>query len=290
MFRNILTRPAMAIVLSIILLFLGVLGIKTLPIAQFPNIAPPTVMVSISYPGASANVLVESVLIPLEQSINGVQNMRFISSAATSAGEATVVIYFEPGTDPNINVVNVQNRVNIVLFQLPPLVVREGILVSQVVPSMLMYVNIYSTDPNADQKDLFNFANVYVMPRLKRIKGMGIPRNLGNRIFAMRLWLNPDRMRAYNLSSDDIMKAVQEQSMIGSPGRLGQATGKTSQSKEYVLTYIGRYNKPEQYENIILKANPEGEILRLKDIAKVDLSASYYNIYSDIDGHPSAAI
>ena len=244
MFTRILHRPAMAIVISIILLFLGVLGIKTLPIAQFPDIAPPTVMVSISYPGASANVLVESVLIPLEQSINGVQNMRFISSSATSAGEAAIIIYFEPGTDPNINVVNVQNRVNIVLFQLPPLVVREGILVSQVVPSMLMYVNIYSTDPNADQKDLFNFANVFVMPRLKRIPGMGIPRNLGNRIFAMRVWLNPDSMRRLpNVSSEDIMKALAEQSMIGSPGRLGQATGQTSQSKEYVLTYIGRYQQ-----------------------------------------------
>src|SRR6201995_5855504 len=171
MFTQILYRPALANVLSIILLFLGVLGIKTLPIAQFPNIAPPTVMVSISFPGASANVLVESVLIPLEQSINAVQNMRFISSSSTSAGEATIVIYFEPGTDPNINVVNVQNRVNIVLFQLPPLVVREGILVSQVVPSMLMYVNIFSKDPTADQKDLFNFSNVFSMLRIKRIQG-----------------------------------------------------------------------------------------------------------------------
>ena len=290
MFTKILHRPAFAIVISIILLFLGVLGIKTLPIAQFPDIAPPTVMVSISYPGASANVLVESVLIPLEQSINGVQNMRFITSSATSAGEAAIIIYFEPGTDPNINVVNVQNRVNIVLFQLPPLVVREGILVSQVVPSMLMYVNIYSTDPNADQKDLFNFANVYVMPRLKRIKGMGIPRNLGNRIFAMRVWLDPDRMRAYNVSSEDVMKALSEQSMIGSPGRLGQATGKTSQSKEYVLTYIGRYNKPEQYANIILKANPDGEILRLKDVGEVELGPQFFDIYSDINGHPAASI
>ena len=290
MFTKILNRPAFAIVISIILLFLGVLGIKTLPIAQFPNIAPPTVMVSISYPGASANVLVESVLIPLEQSINGVQNMRFITSSATSAGEAAIIIYFEPGTDPNINVVNVQNRVNIVLFQLPPLVVREGILVSQVVPSMLMYVNIYSTDPNADQKDLFNFANVYVMPRLKRIKGMGIPRNLGNRIFAMRVWLDPDRMRAYDVSSEDVMKALSEQSMIGSPGRLGQATGKTSQSKEYVLTYIGRYNKPEQYANIILKANPDGEILRLKDVGEVELGPQFFDIYSDINGHPAASI
>ena len=290
MFTKILYRPALAIVISIILLFLGVLGIKTLPIAQFPNIAPPTVMVSISYPGASANVLVESVLIPLEQSINGVQNMRYMTSSATSAGEAAIIIYFEPGTDPNINVVNVQNRVNIVLFQLPPLVVREGILVSQVVPSMLMYVNIFSTDPNADQKDLFNFANVYVMPRLKRIQGMGIPRNLGNRIFAMRVWLNPDRMRAYKLSSEDVMKALSEQSIIGSPGRFGQATGKTSQSKEYVLTYIGRYNKPEQYANIILKANPDGEILRLKDVAEVELGPQFFDIYSDINGHPAASI
>ncbi len=168
---------------------------------------------------------------------------------------------------------NVQNRVNIVLFQLPPLVVREGILVSQVVPSMLMYVNIYSTDPHADQKDLFNFANVYVMPRLKRIKGMGIPRNLGNRIFAMRVWLDPNRMRAYDVSTEDVMKALSEQSMIGSPGRLGQATGKTSQSKEYVLTYIGRYNKPEQYANIILKETPDGELLRLGAVAQVELGS-----------------
>ncbi len=290
MFTRILHRPAFAIVISIILLFLGVLGIKTLPIAQFPNIAPPTVMVMISYPGASANVLVESVLIPLEQSINGVQNMRFITSAATSAGEAAIVIYFEPGTNPDINVVNVQNRVNVVIFQLPPLVVREGILVLQVVPSMLMYVNIYSTDPNADQKDLFNFANVYVMPRLKRIKGMGIPRNLGNRIFAMRVWLDPDRMRAYHVSTDDVMTSLREQSMIGSPGRLGQATGKTSQTKEYVLTYLGRYNEPEQYANIILRANEKGEILRLKDVGQVELGSQFFDIYSDINGHPAASI
>ena len=290
MFTKILYRPALAIVISIILLFLGGLGIKTLPIAQFPNVAPPTVMVAISYPGASANVLVNSVLIPLEQSINGVQNMRYMTSSATSAGEAAIIIYFEPGTDPSINVVNVQNRVNPVLFQLPPLVVREGIIVRQVVPSMLMYVNIYSKDPNAEQKDLFNFANVYVMPQLKRIHGMGIPRNLGNRIFAMRVWLNPDRMRAYKVSTEDVMKALAEQSMIGSPGRLGQATGKTSQSKEYVLTYIGHYNKPEQYGNIILRANPEGEILQLRDVADVELGPQFFDIYSDINGHPAASI
>src|SRR5262249_726387 len=304
----------------IILVVLGVLGIKSLRISQFRDVAPPTVQVSIAYPGASANVLVDAVLIPLEQSINGVQNMRYMVSSATSAGEATITIYFEPGTDPNINVVNVQNRVNIMLSRLPPLVVREGILVSQVVPSMLMYVNLYSTDTNADQKDLYNYANVYIMPEIKRIEGMGLPRNLGNRSYAMRIWLNPERMRAYNISVEDVMKAVGEQSIIGSPGRLGQATGMTSQSKEYVLTYIGRFNKAEQYGNIILRANPNGEILRLKDIgvaprdlrtstagkysedgreakvkgneqhAGIELGSEFFDIYSDINGHPAASI
>ena len=330
MFAKILTRPALALVTAILILFLGGLGIVTLPIAQFPDVAPPTVYVSIAYPGASANVLIDSVIIPLEQSINGVQNMRYMVSDATSAGEATIRVFFEPGTDPNINVVNVQNRVNIMLSRLPPLVVREGILVSQVVPSMLMYLNLYSTDPNTDQADLFNYANVYVMPVLKRIQGMGIPRNLGNRNFAMRIWLNPERMRAYNVSVEDVMEALAEQSMIGSPGRLGQATGMVSQSKEYVLTYIGRYNKPEQYGNIILKAKPNGEILRLRDVCVppkshfendgdgtrappaeagaseehvashqhsvahghdgIELGSEFFDIYSDVDGHPAASV
>jgi len=299
----------MAIVLSIIILFLGSLGISSLPVAQFPEVAPPTVYVSIAYPGASAKVLTDSVLIPLEQSINGVQNMRYMVSDATSAGEATIRVFFEPGTDPNINVVNVQNRVNIMLSRLPPLVVREGILVSQVVPSMLMYLNLYSTDPNTDQKDLFNYASVYVMPVLKRIQGMGMPVNLGNRTFAMRIWLNPERMRAYDVSVSDVMEALAEQSIIGSPGRLGQATGMTSQSKEYVLTYIGRFNEPEQYANIILRATPDGEILRLRDVcvppppaddedadesadehAGVELGSEFFDIYSDVDGHPAASM
>jgi HAE1 family hydrophobic/amphiphilic exporter-1 len=290
MFTKILHRPALAIVVSVIIVFLGGLAIETLPVSQYPDIAPPTVEVAIAYPGASAEVLVDSVLIPLEQSINGVQNMRYIASDATSAGEATIRIYFEPGTNPNLAVVNVQNRVNIVVNRLPPLVQREGILVSQIMPSMLMKVNLFSTDKNVDQKFLYNYASVNILPVIKRIKGMGRARILGSRTYAMRVWLKLDRMRAYRLSSEDVMKALAEQSVIGSPGRLGQATGKTSQSVEYVLTYIGRYNKPEQYENIILRANPEGEILRLKDVAEVELGSEFFDIYSDIDGHPAASI
>jgi len=290
MFSKILNRPALAIVISIIILFLGGLGILTLPVSQFPSIAPPTVMVSISYPGASANVLVDSTLIPLERSINGVQDMRYMVSSATSAGEATIIIYFEPGTDPNLAVVNVQNRIAIVKNLLPPLVQREGIIVLQVMPSMLMYVNVYSTDPNVDQKFLYNFTQVNILQVIRRVRGVGSATILGSREYSMRVWLNPERMRAYNISSEDIMKALGEQSIIGSPGRLGQATGKTSQTLEYVLTYKGRFNKPEEYENVILKANPAGEILRLKDVAKIELGPRFYDIYSDIDGHPSAAV
>ena len=290
MFSQFLRRPALAIVISIIILFLGGLSIKTLPISQFPNVAPPSVVVTVAFPGASADVLVDSVLVILEQAINGVPDMRYMASAATSAGEATIMIIFEPGTDPNVAVLNVQNRIQTVKNRLPPLVEREGIIVMQAMTSMLMYVNIYSTDEHHDQNFLYNYAFVNLLPEIKRVRGIGSATILGSRQYAMRVWLNLDRMRAYNVSADDIMKAVGEQSMIGSPGRLGQATGKTSQTVEYVLTWVGRFNKPEQYENIVLKANPSGEILRLKDVAKVELGPSYYNIYSDIDGHPSAAI
>lgn len=290
MFTRILHRPALAIVISIIILFLGGLAIYTLPVAQFPSIAPPTVMVFITYPGASAEVLVDSTLIPLERSINGVQNMRYMASSATSAGEATILIYFEPGTDPNLAVVNVQNRIAIVKNLLPPLVQREGIIVNQVMPSMLMYVNVFSKDKDVDQKFLYNFTSNSVLQVIRRINGIGSATILGSRTFAMRIWLKPDRMRAYNLSSEDVMKSLAEQSVIGSPGRLGQATGKTSQSIEYVLTYKGRFNKPEEYANIILKATPEGALTKLKDVAEVELGSEFFDIYSDKDGYPSAAI
>ncbi len=290
MFAKILYRPALAIVISVIIVFLGLLAIKTLPISQFPSVAPPSVVVTVAYPGASANVLVDSVLILLEQAINGVQDMRYMASAATSAGEATIMIIFEPGTDPNVAVLNVNNRINMVKNRLPPLVEREGIIVMQMMTSMLMYVNVYSTAEGVDQNFLYNYAFVNLLPEIKRVRGVGTATILGSRQYAMRVWLNLDRMRAYNVSSEDVMKMLAKQSMIGSPGRLGQATGRTSQTVEYVLTWVGRYSKPQQYENIILKANPDGEILRLRDIAKVELSASYYNLYSDIDGNPSAAI
>ncbi|MCW5912680.1 MAG: efflux RND transporter permease subunit [Cyclobacteriaceae bacterium] len=290
MFSKFIQRPVLAISISLAIVFLGILAINTRPISQFPDVAPPRVNIFIAYPGASAQVLVESTLIPLERAINGVQGMLYLTSDATSAGEATVQIIFEPGTDPNAAVVNVKTRVDAIMNNLPPLVQREGIIITPIQPSMLMYVNLFSTDKNADEKFLYNYANVHIIPELQRIKGMGRAQILGSRTFAMRIWLKPDRMRAYNVATEEVMKAMEEQSLIGRPGRLGQASGKHAQSLEYTLSYKGRFNKPEEYENIIIRANAEGEILKLKDIAEVELGSEFFDIYSNKDGYASASI
>jgi HAE1 family hydrophobic/amphiphilic exporter-1 len=290
MFNIFIKRPVMAIVLSLIIVFLGFLSIKSLPTSQFPDIAPPRVIVSLAYPGSSADVLVQSSLITIERAINGVPGMKYIVSDATSAGEATIQVIFALGTDPNQAMVNVKTRIDQVMSRLPELVQLEGVVVERVQPSMLMYINLFSKDKNADEKFLFNYANVSVIPEIQRVNGIASAKILGSRQYAMRVWLNPDRMRAYKVSIEDVMKAMAEQSIIGRPGRLGQSSGIAAQSKEYVLIYKGRYNKPEEYENIIIRADSEGEILKLKDIAKVELGSEFFDIYSNKDGFPSSAI
>ncbi|MCE9549553.1 MAG: efflux RND transporter permease subunit [Betaproteobacteria bacterium] len=290
MFNIFLKRPVMAIVLSLMFLFMGFVAMKSLPISQFPDIAPPRVTVSISFPGSSADVLVKSSLIMLERAINGVPGMKYITSDATSAGEATIQVYFNLGVDPNIAMVNVKTRVDQMMSRLPKLVQLEGVIVNFVQPSMLMYVNLFSKDKNADQNLLFNYAYVNVIPEIQRITGIAQATILGARQYAMRIWLNPERMRAYSVSSEEVMEAIGNQSIIGRPGRLGQSTGMAAQSKEYVLVYKGRFNKPEEYGDIIIRSTPTGEILRIKDVAKVDLNSEFYNIFSDKDGYPSASI
>lgn len=290
MLKKIIQRPVLAIVISIVIVFTGTLAIKQLPISQFPQIAPTTVNIFVAYPGANADALVKSTLIPLEQSINGVQGMRYIASDATSAGEATIRVIFEPGTDPNQAVVRVKTRVDQVMPLLPPLVQREGVIITPIQPSMLMYVNLYSKDKDADQKFLYNYANVNMIPEIKRIKGIVRAKILGSRQYAMRVWLNPDRLRAYKLSAEEVMTAMEEQSIIGRPGRLGRSSGQIAQSLEYVLTYQGRYETPEKYGDIIVRANEEGEVIHLKDVATVELGTEFMDIYSNLDGYPSAAI
>jgi len=280
----------LAIVISVIIVFVGLLSIKQLPISQFPDIAPTTVNIFIAYPGSSADVLVKSTLIPLETAINGVQDMRYIASDATSAGEGTIRIIFEPGTDPDQAVVRVKTRVDQVMPLLPELVQREGVIITPVQPSMLMYVNLYSDNADDHELFLYNYAYTKMIPEIQRIDGIASAQILGSRKFAMRVWLKPDRMRAYNISAEEILEAMEEQSILARPGRIGQSSGKTSQSLEYVLMYQDRYDEPQQYKDIILKANAEGEILTLGDVADVELGSEFFDIYSNLDGKPSASI
>ena len=290
MFSKIIQRPVLAIVISLIIVFLGVLAITQLPVTQFPSISPPMVNVTADYPGANGELMIKAVVIPLERALNGVQGMKYITSDAGNDGEASIQIVFHLGTDPNVAALNVQNRVASVLNKLPPLVIREGVKISQEQPNMLMYVNLYSKDPKTDQKFLFNYSDINLLPELKRIKGVGFADILGNREYAMRIWLKPDRMLAYNISPDEVMEALASQSLEASPGKTGEASGKRSQAFEYVLKYSGRFTNEEQYENIVIRANPDGELLRLKEIADIEFGSSMYDIYSSIDGKPSAAI
>ncbi|MFL9842880.1 efflux RND transporter permease subunit [Flavobacterium rhizosphaerae] len=290
MFTKFIHRPVFAIVISVIIVFMGSLAITTLPTSQFPDIAPTTVNVFIAYPGASADVLVKSTLITLENSINGTQGMRYMATDATSAGEATLRLIFEPGTDPNQAVIRVKTRVDQVMPLLPELVQREGVIITPIQPSMLMYVNLYAKGKNMDEKFLYNYANVKMIPEINRIPGVARTQILGSRTYAMRIWLNPERMRAYNVSVDEVMDALAEQSIVGRPGRIGQSSGIEAQSLEYVLTYKGRYSEPEEYDNIIIRANAEGERIRLKDIGRAELGSEFFDIYSNLDGHPSASI
>lgn len=290
MFKKFIERPVLAIVISVIIVFTGLLAIKQLPISQFPQIAPTTVNIFIAYPGSSSDVLVKSTLIPLETAINGVQGMRYIASDATSAGEGTLRIVFEPGTDPNDAVVRVKTRVDQVMPLLPDLVQREGVVITPVQPSMLMYVNLYGKDKGMDEKFLYNYAYTKMIPEIQRVKGIASAQILGSRKYAMRIWLKPDRMRAYKISAEEVMEAMQEQSILARPGRIGQSSGKKSQALEYVLTYRDRYSEPEEYRNVIIKSNSEGEMIKLGDIADVELGSEFYDIYSNLDGKPSASI
>ncbi|WP_179337868.1 efflux RND transporter permease subunit [Winogradskyella ludwigii] len=290
MFKKFIKRPVLAIVISVIIIFIGGLAIKQLPISQFPQIAPTTVNIFIAYPGSSADVLVNSTLIPLETAINGVQDMRYIASDATSAGEGTLRVIFEPGTDPNEAVVRVKTRVDQVMPLLPELVQREGVIITPVQPSMLMYVNLSSENKDNDEKFLYNYAYTKIIPEIQRINGIASAQILGSRKYAMRVWLKPDRMRAYNISAEEVLEAMEDQSILARPGRLGRSSGQTAQSLEYVLTYQNRYNEPEQYEEIIIKANKEGQIVTLADIADVKLGSEFFDIYSNLDGKPSASI
>lgn len=290
MFNKFIQRPVLSIVISLVIVFLGVLALTNLPVTQFPSISPPRVNVTAAFPGSNGELMIKSVIIPLEKALNGVPGMKYMTSDAGNDGEASIQVVFNLGTDPNQAAINVQNRVASVVNKLPPLVVREGVKITREETSMLMYVNLYSTDKNTDQKFLYNFAEINILSELKRVNGVGFADVLGNREYAMRIWLKPDRMLAYKISTDEVMEALASQSLEASPGKTGESSGKRSQAFEYVLKYSGRFTTKEQYGNVILRSNPDGEILRLKDVANVEFGSSMYDIYSNLNGRPSAAI
>ena len=290
MFNKFITRPVLSIVISILIAFLGILSLTGLPVTQFPTISPPRVNITASFPGSNGELMIKAVLIPLERALNGVPGMKYITSDAGNDGEGTIQVIFNLGTDPNQATLNVQNRVASVVNKLPPLVIREGIKISMQQPSMLMYLNLYSNDKKIDQKCRYNFADINLLPELKRVNGVGFVDILGTRQYAMRIWLKPDRMLAYKISANEVMEALSSQSLEASPGKTGEASGQRSQAFTYVLKYGGRYNTNEQYENVVVKANPDGSLLRLKDIANIEFGSSMYDIYSNLDGKSSAAI
>jgi hydrophobic/amphiphilic exporter-1 (mainly G- bacteria), HAE1 family len=290
MFNKFIHRPVLSVVISLIITLLGILALVQLPVTQFPSISPPKVNITAEYPGANGELMIKAVVIPLERAINGVPGMKYIASDAGNDGEASIQVVFQLGTDPNIASVNIQNRVAAVINKLPPIVVREGVKITREESNMLMYINLYSKDPGLDVNFLYNFADINLLSELKRVDGVGFADILGDREYAMRIWLKPDRMLAYNISADEVLKAIDEQSLEASPGRTGESSGKKSQAFEYVLKYPGRYNTKEGYENIIIRSTPDGQILHVKDVADVEFGSSYYDLYSKLNGKPSAAI
>ncbi|MGN5954255.1 efflux RND transporter permease subunit [Sphingobacterium lactis] len=290
MFNRFIKRPVLSIVISLIIVFLGLLAMVQLPVTQFPSISPPKVNITAEYPGANNELMIKSVIIPLERAINGVPGMKYMASDAGNDGEATIQVVFDLGTDPNQASLNIQNRVASVVNKLPPIVVREGVKITREESNMLMYINLYSEDKSLDGNFMYNFADINIVSELRRVPGVGVADILGNRAYAMRIWLKPDRMTAYKISAEEVMKALEEQSLEASPGRTGESSGLKSQSFEYILKYPGRYTTEAEYGNIVLKASSNGELLRLKDVADIHFGSAMYDIYSTLDGKPSAAI
>lgn len=290
MIAKIIHRPILAIVISLIILFLGILSLFQLPMTLFPSIAPPEVNVTIEYTGANAETVTKAAIVPLERAINGVPGMKYMSSDAGNDGVGVVQILFETGTDPNVAGVNVQNRVSAVMGELPAEVIRNGVKIAKEENSMLMYLNIYSNDTSLDEKFLYNFADIQILAELKRIKGVGFADIIGAKEYAMRIWLKPDKMLAYNVSTQDILNTLEEQNIEAAPGKIGESSDKKAQALQYTIKYTGKFNTKEQYENIPVKATESGQILRMKDVADVEFGTTYFDVEAKLNGKPCAAI
>jgi len=287
MFRKFIERPILSSVISIIIVILGVLGLLSLPIEQYPDIAPPTIQVSTTYTGANAETVLKSVITPLEEQINGVENMTYMSSTASNNGVATINVYFKQGTDADMAAVNVQNRVARATSLLPSEVTRAGVITAKRQNSMLMVFSLYSEDDTYDETFLQNYSKINLLPQIQRVNGVGEAMVFGSKDYSMRIWLKPDVMATFNLVPSDVVNALNAQNLEAAPGRFGE---QNNQTFEYVLKYKGKLTMPEEFENIVIKADPNGNILRLRDVAKVELGSLSYASSTAAMGHPGIAM
>ncbi|AZB10714.1 efflux RND transporter permease subunit [Chryseobacterium sp. G0162] len=287
MLKKIIKRPVLATVISVLLVILGIVGMVSLPITKFPDIAPPTVMVTAAYPGANAETIARSVAPPLENAINGVENMDYITSTASNDGTLSITVIFKLGTDPDQAAINVQNRVAQVTNQLPAEVIQAGITTVKRQNSMIAMVSLTSKDGSMSDLFLENYAKINIVPELKRVKGVGDAMVYGNKDYSMRVWLDPNKLASYNLTPSDVSRAIQTQNLEAAPGRLGE---RSKEVMEYVLRYKGKFTEPEQYENITIKALSDGSVLKLKDVARVEFGAYSYTVSSNFNKKASVTM
>ena len=277
-------RPILAGVISVVILILGLIGLSQLPVEQFPEIAPPTVSVSTSYTGANAETVLKSVVVPLEEALNGVENMMYMTSTATNTGSARITIYFRQGTDPDMATVNVQNRIATAQGLMPAEVTRSGINVRKRQTSNIKALALYSPDDSFDESFLNNYLKINIEPRLARIAGVGEVNVMGSD-YSLRIWLDPNKMAQYGLIPSDITQVLDEQNLEAATGTLGAESNNTFQ---YVLKYRGRYEFEQDYENMVIRSLPNGEVLRLKDVATIELGSRTYTYIGEVNGHPGS--
>jgi HAE1 family hydrophobic/amphiphilic exporter-1 len=290
MLSTFINRPVLSLVISLFITLLGILSFISLPITQFPEIVPPSVTVTARYTGANAEVCVKSVATPLERAINGVPDMTYMSSVSSNTGITIITVFFKVGTDPDIAAVSVQTRVSTVIDELPEEVIRAGVVTEKEVNGMLMYLNLFSEDKEVDEKFVFNFTDINILPELKRINGVGYAEIMGQRDYSMRVWLDPQKMAVYQVSTDEIISAIRGANVEAAPGKTGESSDRKAQTLQYVLRYTGKFIDPQQYRDIIIRANADGSFLKMKDVAEVEFGSLSYHMDSRADGRPSAAI
>ncbi len=287
MLKTFIERPVLSTVISIIIVILGVLGLSTLPVTQYPDIAPPSVQVSASYPGANAQTVLNSVVIPIEEQVNGVEGMDYITSTTSNDGSASIQVVFKQGIDPDIAAVNVQNRVSRATPLLPSEVTRSGVTTTKQQGGSLMFLSFYADGDKYDDTYIQNYMNINVIPELKRINGVGDANVFGAKNYSMRIWLDPVKMASYGLVPADVSAAINEQSLEAAAGQLGQNSGEAFQ---YIIRYSGKYQTETQYEDIVIKSLANGQVLRLKDVADIELGSQTYSGYAELNGQQAVSM